>query len=215
MKVRQHIEYFGRLHGLRATDAVQRAAQWIERLELGTYAARPCSELSKGNQQKVQIACAAVHAPDLLILDEPFSGLDPVNAETLLAVLKELQAGGTTLVLSSHQMWQLEELCDAFCIISGGENRVSGTLPELRGNWPTRVLRTGPATPAVAGLLASIPGSRRLQSSDGTIAYEVPANTPFPDVLRRLVDVASIRTFEALEPSLHDIYLHAVDGNPE
>jgi ABC-2 type transport system ATP-binding protein len=212
MKVREHVRYFGRLHGLAEKEAAARTRQWIARLELETYAERPCSELSKGNQQKVQIACAAVHSPELLVLDEPFSGLDPVNAEMLLAVLKELKAQGATLVLSSHQMWQLEELCGAFCIISGGENRIAGTLEDLRAHWPTRVIRTAPATAAVRDVLDAIPGARRLDAPREAFAYEVPMTTPFSDVLRHLVAVEAIRSFEAVEPSLHEIYLHAVEG---
>ena len=88
MKVREQIAYFGKLHGLREPDLSKRVDRWIERLGLSVYADRPCGELSKGNQQKVQVACAAVHAPQLLVLDEPFSGLDPVNADVLLAVLE-------------------------------------------------------------------------------------------------------------------------------
>src|SRR5665213_2476766 len=105
MKVREQISFFGRLHGMVEPEITQQTNSWIERLEIGQYADRPCAELSKGNQQKVQVACAAVHQPEFLILDEPFSGLDPVNADMLLAVFNGLKAKGTTLVLSSHQMW--------------------------------------------------------------------------------------------------------------
>src|SRR5579872_2045979 len=98
MKVREHIVYFGRLHGVRNPELGTRVDRWIERLGLGAYADRPCAELSKGNQQKVQVACAAVHEPQLLVLDEPFSGLDPINADVLLSILNEMKARGTTLV---------------------------------------------------------------------------------------------------------------------
>ena len=104
MKVRDQIMYFGRLHGLTEPEISERTDRWIAQLGLDPYASRPCAELSKGNQQKVQVACAAVHDPELLVLDEPFSGLDPVNADMLLATLNDLKARGTTLVLSSHQM---------------------------------------------------------------------------------------------------------------
>ena len=101
MKVREQIAYFGKLHGLRDPDLSKRVDRWIDQLGLATYADRPCGELSKGNQQKVQVACAAVHAPQLLVLDEPFSGLDPVNADVLLGVLDDLRKSGTTLILSA------------------------------------------------------------------------------------------------------------------
>ncbi|MDP9110839.1 MAG: ATP-binding cassette domain-containing protein [Candidatus Eremiobacteraeota bacterium] len=210
MKVREHIAYFARLRGLGDPEVTQRTNAWIERLGLAQYADRPCAELSKGNQQKVQIACAAVHEPTLLVLDEPFSGLDPVNADILFAVFAEMRSRGTTLVLSSHQMWQLESLCDTFCIITGGENRAMGTLAELRAEWPTRVLRVSPASAATAAVLEGVPNARRLGSEQGAVDYEIPAATSLPDTLRALVAVEAVTRFEAIEPTLHDIYLHAI-----
>ena len=212
MTARDQIRYFGRLHGLSERDAAERTSEWIRRLDLSVNADRPCAELSKGNQQKVQVACAAVHGPELLVLDEPFSGLDPINAERIHAILAELREAGTTLVLSSHQMWQLEELCDAFCIVSDGEDRVAGTLQELRERWPTRVIRVSPVSRATRRVLESIEGARPLKPLIGALQYEVPSNTPFPDVLTRLVAVEAVTHFEVVEPSLHDIYLYTVEG---
>jgi ABC-2 type transport system ATP-binding protein len=213
MKVREQIAYFAKLHGLRDPALSKRVDAWIERLGLSAYVDRPCSELSKGNQQKVQVACAAVHAPQLLVLDEPFAGLDPVNAEVLLSLLNELREGGTTLVLSSHQMWQMETLCSSFCIIAGGENRVDGTLSELRAAWPTRVVRVSPQSQPVRDLLDSIAGARVLTPVDGAIDYQVPATTDFAQLLRALVSIAPVTKFEALEPSLHEIYLRTIGEN--
>ena len=213
MTARDQIRYFARLHGLSERDAAERTAEWIRRLDLSDNAERPCAELSKGNQQKVQVACAAVHGPELLVLDEPFSGLDPINAEKILTILGELREGGTTLVLSSHQMWQLEELCDAFCIVSDGENRVAGTLRELRERWPTRIIRVSPVSRATRRVLEAIEGARPLKALIGALQYEVPSGTPFPDVLSRLVAVEAVTHFEVVEPSLHDIYLQTVEGD--
>ncbi len=210
MKVREQIAYFGKLHGLRDPDLSKRVNRWIEQLSLSIYADRPCSELSKGNQQKVQVACAAVHGPQLLVLDEPFSGLDPVNADVLLSVLNDLRLNGTTLILSSHQMWQLEELCSRFCIIAGGANRVEGTLAELRSVWPTRVVRVAPPNESARALLERVEGAKALARVDGAIDYQVPATTDFAALLHTLVDVAPITRFEAIEPSLHEIYLRAI-----
>ncbi|MEO9169867.1 MAG: ATP-binding cassette domain-containing protein [Candidatus Baltobacteraceae bacterium] len=210
MKVREQITYFARLHGLRSPGVEPRVARWIDRLGLGDVAGRPCSELSKGNQQKVQVACAAVHEPQLLVLDEPFSGLDPVNADVLLSLLNELKAQGTALILSSHQMWQLEELCTSFSIISGGENRINGTLAELRARWPTRVVRVAPASPGLAEILARVDGASAAGEANGAIDYSMPASTDFAALLRRLVAHAQVTRFEAMEPSLNELYLHAV-----
>ena len=191
MKVREQIAYFAKLHRLREPEVSKRVDSWIERLGLNPYADRPCAELSKGNQQKVQVACASVHGPQLLVLDEPFSGLDPVNAEILIGIFNEMKANGTTLILSSHQMWQLEELCERFCIIAGGSNRVEGTLAQLRSAWPTRIVRVGFA-------------------NDGTTDHSVPANTDFAAMLREFVAKGPVTKFDVIEPSLHEIYLHAI-----
>lgn len=213
MKVREQIMYFGRLHGLTEPEVSQRTDKWIEQLGLQAYIMRPCAELSKGNQQKVQVACAAVHDPELLVLDEPFTGLDPVNAEVLLATLNELKSRGTTLVLSSHQMWQLELLCDRFCIITGGNNRAAGTLQELRAAWPTRVIKVEPPSAAVKAVMEGMTHGRALPATNGALFYEVPANTPLPDLLRQLVNADAITRFEAIEPSLQEIYIHAIEGS--
>ncbi len=211
MKAREQIAYFGRLHGMTEPTITQRTQSWIEQLGLQEYADRPCGELSKGNQQKVQVACAAVHEPELLILDEPFSGLDPINAEMLLHAFNDLKKRGTTLVLSSHQMWQLEELCTQFCIITGGQNKAGGTLAELRAGWPTRQIRVQPNSPAVREILDRIPGAQSIANENGTLDYRVPAATQYAEILRTLVAVEAITKFDAVEPSLQDIYIQAIE----
>jgi ABC-2 type transport system ATP-binding protein len=211
LKVREQIAYFGRLHGVRPPNDVRRADMWIERLGLTEYANRPCGELSKGNQQKVQIACAALHEPALLVLDEPFSGLDPVNADVLLACLRELQRGGTSLILSSHHMWQIEDLCEEFCIIAQGAVRAAGTLDALRASWPTRVVEVEPATPALRAVLDVVPGARALPASTGTtLTYELPASADAAALLRSLVAAGPVTRFARLEPRLHDVYLRVI-----
>jgi ABC-2 type transport system ATP-binding protein len=211
LKVREQIAYFGRLHGVMPPDDTARADAWIERLDLQAFAARPCAELSKGNQQKVQIACAALHDPELLVLDEPFSGLDPVNAETLLDVLKSLKAAGTALILSSHQMWQIEDLCERFCVIASGEVRASGSLEELRAAWPTRIVEVEPPSDALRGVFETVPGAKALPEADRPVlAYEIPADTDTAALLRRLVAAGDVTRFERVDPSLRDIYLRAI-----
>ena len=129
MKVREQIAYFGRLHGMQEFDALKRADDWIKQLDIEQYAKRPSGELSKGNQQKVQLACAVLHEPELVVLDEPFSGLDPVNAQIILDCIATLRDRGATFVLSSHQMWQIEYACNAFSIIGAGEVRAAARSP--------------------------------------------------------------------------------------
>ncbi|HEY9085985.1 MAG TPA: ATP-binding cassette domain-containing protein [Candidatus Tyrphobacter sp.] len=215
MGVRDHIRYFGRLRGVAEPEISRRTAEWIERLGLQEYAGRPCAELSKGNQQKVQLACAAVHDPELLILDEPFSGLDPVNAEMLLALLEELRRNGTTLVLSSHEMWQVERLCTDFCIIAQGRNLAAGTLADLRRGWPARRVRIAPGTPPVLRILEAIDGARQIERDDATVTFDLPVSRDGAALLRSLVAAESITAFEPLEPSLRDLYLRIIGDSRE
>jgi ABC-2 type transport system ATP-binding protein len=210
MRVRDQIAYFARLHGCDAAFARDRTTQWMERLDIMRYADRPCSELSKGNQQKVQLASAAVHEPELLVLDEPFSGLDPVNAEIMLASIRALAENGTTLVLSSHQMFQIENACSAFCIIGAGEVRAAGTLAQLRENFPTRTIVVDPDLPEIRSLFARIGATQSsAHASLGALAYQVPAATDFAALLRSAADVGPVQSFERREPSLGDIYVRA------
>jgi ABC-2 type transport system ATP-binding protein len=215
MPVREQITYFARLHGLDHHTARARCDAWIEKMDIAVYAKRPAGELSKGNQQKVQLACAAVHEPELLILDEPFSGLDPINAEMMLRAIEDLGRAGTTLVLSSHQMWQIESACDAFCIVGAGEVRARGTLAELRADFPTRTVRVAPDDPALRALFAERGFGEPSHSPDGALAYEVPASTDFGALLRGAAAVAPLAKFDRGEPSLHAIYVRALGSGVE
>ena len=210
MSVRDQIAYMGRLHGLAVADANARAATWMERLDIDRYAKRHCGELSKGNQQKVQLASAAVHAPDLLVLDEPFSGLDPVNAETMLACFRELAAGGTTLVLSSHQLYAIESVCRRFCIVGAGEVRASGTLADLRSAFPTRTVRVRPDTPEIRAAFARAGAPEPNGSVPNELAYHLPATTDFGALLRAAVAAGPVDAFEREEPTLAAIYSGAL-----
>ncbi len=213
MKVRDQIKYFGRLHGLREPDLGRRTALWLERLGVAQFADRPCAELSKGNQQKVQVACATLHEPEFLILDEPFSGLDPVNADVLLGVLREMQIAGMTLVLSSHQMWQIEDLCTHVCIIANGSVRANDSLVNLRLSWPTRVVEVEPASAELAAVLTGEAGAVARPVHNGALAFDLPRDVNMPALARRLTAAGDVVRFERREPSLHDIYVRSI-GEP-
>jgi ABC-2 type transport system ATP-binding protein len=210
MRVGEQIAFFARLHGFRRAEAARRSGAWIERLGLERYATRRCAELSKGNQQKVQLACAAAHDPELLVLDEPFSGLDPLGAEALLAVLAALKRHGTALILSSHQLARIEELCDALCIVGGGEVRARGTLAELRERWETRIVRVAPASPRVRAVFERLPFGAPADHCADVLTYRVPARADLSQLLHELAAAETLTRFERLEPSLHEIYLRAI-----
>ncbi len=210
MRVLEQIIYFGRLHGLSEPDARKRAERWLETLAIGQYANRACSELSKGNQQKVQMACAVLHEPELLVLDEPFAGLDPVNAAVMLDCIHAIADAGAAVLLSSHQMWQIEHACSAFTIIVAGEVRAQGTLGELRLAFPKRKVRVSPDLPAIRATFeryGAPPPLTNGSAGGAALAYELPSTTDFGALLREAVAAAPVESFQREEPSLNEIYV--------
>jgi ABC-2 type transport system ATP-binding protein len=215
MPVKEQIVYFGRLHGLDSATAAKRADAWMETLRIDVYAKRASGELSKGNQQKVQLACAVLHEPDLLVLDEPFSGLDPLNAEIMLDCITTLAARGTTLVLSSHQMFQIEDACRAFCIVGAGRVCASGTLAELRDAFPSRSVRVAPDLPAIRAVFDAAGAPAPETNGSGELVYVLPRATDFGALLRAAVAAGPLETFDKREPSLSAIYLRALGAGAE
>jgi len=219
LRVREQIAYFGRLHGMRRPHDEEAARHWMGELGLEAYARLPCGELSKGNQQKVQFACAVVHAPELVILDEPFSGLDPANADVILHALRALHAAGTTLILSTHQMWQIQEVCEQFCIIAGGTVRAGGTLDELRAAWPLRRIEVEPNASVLRDVLDAMPDLRAstMRTGNGVpsaLVYDLPAEADVAAILRQLVAAGSVTRFERIEPTLQEIYARTTGAAP-
>ncbi len=140
MRIREQLIYFGRLHGMSPSDASEAAARWLEDFGLTDRAGDPLEALSHGNQQRVQLAAALIHDPELLVLDEPFNGLDPLGAETMANVLRGRAAAGTAVVFSSHQLDVVEGLCEEVAIINQGRIVLDGDVRELKERSPHRVL---------------------------------------------------------------------------
>jgi ABC-2 type transport system ATP-binding protein len=209
MRVREQIAFFARLHGLDRRGGAAAADEWIERLQLGANAAKACGTLSKGNQQKVQIACAVAHGPELLILDEPFSGLDVENAEALLETLVQLRDARTTMLLCSHQLWQIERICAEFAIVSAGTIRAQGSLASLRAAWTTRTIRVSPpSAPIRAELHRLAPSGERVQAD--AVEVDVDRSTDLTGLASRLAAAGELRELHFVEPPLSEIYARAV-----
>ncbi|MBX5465349.1 MAG: ATP-binding cassette domain-containing protein, partial [Clostridia bacterium] len=141
MRVREQFLFFGELAGLPRAEALRRADAWIDRLGLGPWAEKPAQALSKGNAQKAQLAAALLHEPELIVLDEPFAGLDPVNVDLLKGVIREQVEAGRTLLFSSHRMEHVEELCQGVCLIAGGRSILSGPVARVKAADGRRTLR--------------------------------------------------------------------------
>lgn len=173
MKVREQVRYFGRLAGLSSSDAAAQSDHWVERLGLTERADALVQELSGGNQQRVQLAVSLVHDPDLLVLDEPFAGLDPVAAETMRSIIAERAQAGASVLFSSHQLDVVQDLCEQVVIIADGHLVAAGAIDDLRSASPTRWLRVQwtdriDAWQPTEGTLVSFDGRRALVRLDST-----------------------------------------------
>jgi len=208
MRIQDQLQFFAVLHGMGAAEAKQRITDLARQFNLVDWMKKPPSELSKGNQQKVQFMAAVAHRPPLLVLDEPFAGLDPINVEIFKAAIRETVKAGSTIVLSSHRMEQVEELCEDICIIDRSKPVVQGKLAEIKRDWPNRFIRLS-ALPDLA-FLARFAGAHVMPSTDGYVHLSVDPSVRPADVLRAAAAVGPIDHFEVVEPSLNDIYLHYV-----
>ena len=210
MKVTDQLLYFAQLHGMSTADARTRIGQLAEAFALTENMRKTPAELSKGNQQKVQFIAAVVHRPPLLVLDEPFSGFDPVNIEILKAAIRDLERAGTAVLLSSHRMEQVEELTSDICIIDRARPVVNGNLAEIKRAWPDRFIRMT-AIPDLS-FLARFPDAVARPSGNGYVNVKVPPAVAPAELLRAAVNAGTIDHFEVVEPSLNDIYLHYVQA---
>jgi ABC-2 type transport system ATP-binding protein len=208
MKVLDLVAYFGSLKGMKASDARKRGAELLEDMGLGDWLDRNCQDLSKGMQQKVQVVATVIHEPELVILDEPFSGLDPVNTEVLKDRILAMRDAGTTVLFSTHIMEQAEKLCDSVVLIDRGEKVLDGTLDEVKATSGGEVvmLETRGECPDLRTLpmvhdVGDFGRHREVYLNEGQS----------PDaLLQALAGRTSVRRFEVRRPSLHEIFLRAV-----
>lgn len=203
MKIAAQIAYFGELHGMTAAEAKRSAGQWLEKLGLAERRNDFVQDLSLGNQQRVQLAVSLVHEPQMLILDEPFSGLDPLAVDTMASVLKERSAAGVPVVFSSHQLELVERLCDTVGIISAGRIVATGSVKELRTNAARRLrVRIVDATPGWEEAL----GVPVTTVDDGEWLVESEDDQK---VLQAAVAAGRVVQFSFDEPSLAEIFREA------
>ncbi|MBQ8371388.1 MAG: ATP-binding cassette domain-containing protein [Clostridia bacterium] len=196
--------YFAELKGMSAKDATKAVDYWLDRLGMSEYRNKRLDTLSKGNQQKIQLVTALAHDPDIVILDEPFSGLDPVNAMILKDVVKEQISQGKIVLFSSHQMSYIEEFCDSIAIINAGRVALSGDLHEIKRNYARDKLVVGTTNPAA--IKADL-GEACTEREDGSLLIHLASPDEKQSMMRRLVDNYDIDEVKVFEPSLNDIFV--------
>jgi ABC-2 type transport system ATP-binding protein len=208
MKVAEQIVYLGRLHGMSPAQARANTESLLERLGLGERMDDTVESLSLGNQQRAQIAAALVHDPEVLVLDEPFSGLDPIAVEVVLNVLKDFAATGAPVIFSSHQLDIVERLCDDLVVIADGEIRASGSREGIRAQHtlPRFEMQLG----GDAGWLRDEPGVTVLDFDGGYSLFDVDSDATAQRVLQRAIATSTVERFSPQLPSLSQIFKEVI-----
>jgi len=210
MQVRKLLVFLGALKGLPEREANRRARDWLERLQLADWSEKKVIDLSKGMQQKVQFIAAVIHRPPLLILDEPFTGLDPINAVVLKDIMLELREQGSTIILSTHRMEQVEMMCDSICLINQGQNILQGELQAIKKSYGKNTVRIECSDDGV--FLKQVPTLIQSVNHFGAVieAKLHPGSDP-QEVLKAAVEGGvRVTRFELMEPSLNDIFIERV-----
>jgi ABC-2 type transport system ATP-binding protein len=207
MKVMEQLVFMGELRGLDPAVAGRRAHEWCERLQILDAVGKKTEELSKGMQQKIQFIATLLHDPELVIMDEPFSGLDPVNATLLQDTLVDLRKAGKAILFSTHRMDQVEKLCDAICLINGGHPVLSGGMREIKSRYErNRVLLNFEGDNS----FLRHPAIAEYKDYAGQVEIQLKPHADAQDLLRTAAQKATIYKFELVEPSLEEIFIRTV-----
>ena len=211
MKIIDQLVFFGQLHGLESQESRKRAIAWARRMDIEDSLQKKTEELSKGMQQKIQFIASLLHDPGLIVMDEPFSGLDPVNAALVERTLLELKAQGKAILFSTHRMDQVEKLCDNICLINDGEAVLAGNLREIKASYERN------------RVVVEFEGSADFLNSDeiaeaknysGHAEIKLKEHGDAQKLLHEAAAVATIYRFELVEPSLEEIFIQTVGGKP-
>lgn len=213
LTVKNQITYLAKLRGMAKPDILPELEKWLERFKVPEYMNKKVEELSKGNQQKIQFISAVIHKPELLILDEPFSGLDPVNVEMLKEAVLGLKEQGTTIVFSSHQMAVVEELCENLCILQKGRPVVQGALREIKRSFGKKNLRIH--ADFSLEFLKEFPGVVKYRRNNEGCELQILNENVSQDIFQALQNKGFIRKFDLEEPSLNDIFIEKVGASYE
>src|SRR5687768_8143220 len=208
MALEEQLVFFAALKGVARAEAVRRIPPWLDRMGLGPWRHRKLNELSKGMQQKAQFIATVLHDPEVLILDEPLSGLDPVGVNLMRDVFVELRRQGKTLVLSSHQMETVERLCDSIALINNGRKVLEGTVKEVKSRHGKNTIVL--AFEGDGSFIASLPGVLKVSDFGRYVEVRMADGADAQAILRAASERLRLSRFEVVEPSLHDIFVERV-----
>lgn len=213
IKVGEQLNYLAQLKGMKASDADKEIKYWLERFGVPENYNKKVEELSKGNQQKIQFVSAIVHRPKFMIMDEAFSGLDPVNVELLKETVKELRDNGASIVFSTHRMEHVEELCKNISILHKSNQVVKGNLKEIRNKFPKEKVFLS-TTGEVTGL-ESITGVRAVKQNENGIEINVATEKTAQQILQHAMSQTEVTHFEIKAPTLNEIFIRTVGETNE
>jgi ABC-2 type transport system ATP-binding protein len=210
MSVWDQLVYFARLKGLEQSDAKQKVKDWLQKLEILNWRDKKIEDLSKGMAQKVQFISTVIHEPSILILDEPFSGFDPVNAEIIKNEILELKTKGTTVILSTHRMESVELLCDHVAMIHKSRKILDGTIREVKNSFRPEVFSV-----SLSGLKKELPEDWLVtQTEEDVFGFSLPLQGKTPNqLLRDLMEMGEVIAFQEQIPSMEQIFIHQVKAN--
>lgn len=209
LKVIEQLVYFARLKGVNPKDAEKTAKFWLEKLGAAGWESKKIQELSKGMQQKVQFISTILHNPEILILDEPFSGFDPINTELLKSIILEMKSNGKTIILSTHVMAQVEQMCDSMVLINKGKLVLSGRVREVKSRFGTDSIIM--EYEGNDDFLNRIEHIKIVEKTKNRVEFKITDNNVTPnDIIKIAAENVSIFRFEKVEPSLHEIFIDAV-----
>ena len=208
MKVLEHLVFLAEIKGVPAKTAAERASRWLERVELGGWEEKPVEALSKGMQQKIQFISTIIHEPQMVILDEPFSGLDPINTQLLKDIIMEMKGEGRTVILSTHLMDQVEKLCERICLINKGKKVLEGGIADIKMKFSKNVVSIRYS--GDKGGLESHPDVERIGEFGQGLSVTLREGADPGAMLRYALDNGRVDRFEIGEMSLHDIFIAQV-----
>jgi ABC-2 type transport system ATP-binding protein len=211
MKVLDQLVFLGELHGMQAADARKKATEWCERLEISEKLDKKVEELSKGMQQKIQFIAALLHDPEFIIMDEPFFGLDPVNAGLLKDVMLDLKKQGRTILFSTHRMDQVEKLCDSICLVNHGRSVLQGPLKQVKAQYGKSNVQIEYEGSGEFLQQTQLVGS--YNNYGNYVEVRLAAGADPQQLLRAAAERSRISKFELVEPSLEEIFIEVVGKN--
>ncbi len=213
MKVGAFLMYMGRLKGLDSSGLRGRVMEWLDRVELADVSKKKCEELSKGMQQKVQFIASVLHNPDLIILDEPFSGLDPVNMRLLRNLIDEQHTNGKTVIFSTHVMQQAEQICDHIVMIHQGRKVLDDTLDDIRTRFDPRAIHVDPiGGMSRADEIARVEGVAHVTPVEGALEVVLHEGIDPQHAMRSLLEAMPLNRVEIKRPTLEDVFIEIVTG---